>query len=301
MDSDVSPVLRLENVALQVGDLEENLAWYRDVVGLREVARTDAKVYLAVGAKPTWDVSLVAGGTGLEYFSIAVTDEEALVALAGRLRTGGIELTELDALDPQILSAIEFRLPSGQRVRVVVPEERLNYTVATDVRFGAVFAPKELHHVNLAVTDLPRLEAFLVSHLDVAISDHVHWEPGGPLGLAFWRFGENHHDIAAVSTVGDGLHHFAFVVSGVGDLVAMADRLAASGFRNVENGIGRHGAGNNLFLYTRDPTGNIVEFSTDLARINDRAAPYRVWERASESGNLWGPIEPSQSFMRNVT
>jgi catechol 2,3-dioxygenase len=301
MAVDVSPVLRLENLALRVGDLEENLAWYRDVVGLREVTRTDAKVYLAVGAKPTWDVSLVAGGTGLEYFSIAVNDTEALAAIADRLHAGDVEVSEVDAPDPQISDAIEFALPGGQRVRVVVPEERLTYTVATDVRFGAVFAPKELHHVNLAVTDLPALEDFLVTHLDMAISDHVHWEPGGPLGLGFWRFGENHHDIAAVSTFGDGLHHFAFVVSGVGDLVAMADRLAACGFRNVENGIGRHGAGNNLFLYTRDPTGNIVEFSTDLARINDRAAPYRVWENAGESGNLWGDMDPPESFLKTVT
>ncbi len=297
----VSRLLRLEHVALGVSDLEENLRWYRDLIGLREVARKGETVFLAVGAKPTWDVALIPGGSGLEYFSITVDDEEELRAHADRLRAAGVEVAELEDLDPLISHAVEFQLPSHHRVRLVVPEKREVYTVATDVFFDAVQAPKELHHVNLAVEDIQLLEDFLVGNLGMAISDHVYFHPGGPLGLGFWRFGENHHDIAAVSAGGDGLHHFAFIVPGVGDLVAFADRLSALGWPQLENGIGRHGPGNNLYMYTRDPQGNIVEFCSDIARINDRGAPFRVWDSAAEAGNLWGPVHPPDSFLHNVT
>ena len=299
MNTTVSPLLRIEHVALRVTGLEDNIAWYRDVIGLREVDRAAGKIYLAVGDKPTWDISLVEGGTGLEYFAASVADEHTLEALAKSLSDGGLSVTDPEPM-PQIQAAIAFQLPGGQWMRAVVPEARHNYTVATEVSFGAVFAPKELHHVTLAFTDLPAVETFMVDHLGMVISDHGHAEAGAPALIAFWRFAENHHDIAGVSAASNGIHHFAFVVSGVGDLVALADRMAACGFANVENGIGRHGAGNNIFLYTRDPTGNIVEFSTDLARITDRSAPYRVWTGPA-SGNLWGPVHPPDAWLRTVT
>ena len=295
-----SPLLRIEHVALRVRDLEADLRWYRDVVGLREVMRTPTKVYLAVGDKPTWDLSLVAGGAGLEYFSVSVDDVDTLDRVSERLRSAGVRVDSVAEPDPQVLAAVTFALPGGQRVQIVVAEARINYTVATDIHFGAIHAPKELHHVTLGVTDIAALEELLVGPLEMGISDHVHAGPEDLWALAFWRFAENHHDIAAVRTPSNGLHHFAFIVSGVGDLVAMADRLVACGFPRIENGISRHGAGNNLFLYTRDPTGNIVEFSTDLARVTDRAAPHRVWH-GHAAGNLWGDIRPPMEWLQNVT
>ena len=301
MDFPVSPLMRVEHLSIRVRDLEESIAWYRDIIGLAEVARTGDRVYLAVGNKPTWDLALIEGGTGLEYFACSINDDDELSALRGRLRAGGVDVQDLDHLDPLISAGIEFPLPGGQRMRVVVPEGRCNYTVATEKSFGAMNEIKELHHVNLAVTDIPALEEFVVGHLGMAISDHVLVEEDGPLGLAFWRIAENHHDLGAVGTPVDGLHHYAFIVGGVGQLVQIADNLTSRGFWAVENGISRHGCGNNLFLYVKDPTGNIVEFSSDIARITDRGAPYRVWHTPARAGNAWGPVHPVEGFLETVT
>jgi catechol 2,3-dioxygenase len=301
MDFPVSPLMRLEHVSLRVSDLQESLAWYCDIIGLAEVSRSDTHVFLAVGNKPTWDLALTEGGTGLEYFACSINDDDELAALADRLTTAGVDVETLDELDPLISAGIEFRLPGGHRMRVVVPEGRTNYTVASEKTFGALNSIKEIHHVNLAVTDIPALEEFVVSNLGFAISDHVHAEKDGPLRLAFWRIAENHHDLGAVVAPTDGLHHYAFVVSGIGHLVQIADSLASKGYWVVENGISRHGCGNNLFLYVKDPTGNIVEFSGDIARIVDRGAPYRVWTTPARAGNAWGPVEPVEGFLETVT
>ncbi len=44
---------------------------------------------------------------------------------------------------------------------------------------------------------------------------------------------------------------------------------------DVDASIGRHAAGNNVFLYFKDPFGNRLEVNTDMARI-DPAAPPRI-------------------------
>ena len=301
-----SPLLRLENLSLRVPDLEQSIDWYRDIVGLAEVARGENRIYLGVGDKPTWDLCLVEeavdkGGTVLEYFSASVDDERVLAQVADRLRAADVEVTALSDVPPLTLAGIEFSLPGGFRMRAVVPAERSNYVLMGQKYLDADNLLRELHHINLAASDLEGLERFLVDNLDFAVSDHCLIGEGGPLSFAFWRINENHHDLAAVINNKDGLFHFAFGVPGVGQLVSIADRFASRNMRIVENGIGRHGAGNNLYLYVRDPSGNIVEFSADNPRITDRAAPTRIWTDPDLSGNMWGNIQPPHSFLETAT
>lgn len=54
--------------------------------------------------------------------------------------------------------------------------------------------------------------------------------------------------------------------------------------------IGRHVAGNNVFLYVKDPSGHRLELNTDMARV-DAAAPAHI----AESGlafDAWRPGRP---------
>lgn len=70
------------------------------------------------------------------------------------------------------------------------------------------------------------------------------------------------------------MHHLAFAVASVGELVRVADMLARRGIA-LDSSIGRHVAGNNVFVYFRDPDGHRVEVNTDMARI-DAAAPPQI-------------------------
>ena len=56
---------------------------------------------------------------------------------------------------------------------------------------------------------------------------------------------------------------------------------------------GRHGPGNNLFIFIEDPDGNWIEISAELEVIHDRQV--KVWKHEPKTLNLWGP----HSIMRS--
>jgi hypothetical protein len=62
----------------------------------------------------------------------------------------------------------------------------------------------------------------------------------------------------------------------------------------VQWGPGRHGPGNNLFLFFDDPAGNHVELSAEMERFFDDYAQYepRIWNADPATVNLWGGQVP---------
>jgi catechol-2,3-dioxygenase len=63
------------------------------------------------------------------------------------------------------------------------------------------------------------------------------------------------------------------------------DHFASHGVQ-VFWGPGRHGPGNNLFIFIEDPDGNWIEVSAELEVIHDR--PVKNWPHAERTLNLWG-------------
>jgi catechol-2,3-dioxygenase len=51
-------------------------------------------------------------------------------------------------------------------------------------------------------------------------------------------------------------------------------------------GPGRHGPGNNIFIFVTDPDGNWIEVSAELEVIQGR--PVKHWPHAERTLNLWG-------------
>jgi catechol 2,3-dioxygenase len=51
-------------------------------------------------------------------------------------------------------------------------------------------------------------------------------------------------------------------------------------------GPGRHGPGNNLFIFIEDPDGNWIEVSAELEIIHDRSL--HEWPHEERTLNLWG-------------
>ena len=55
----------------------------------------------------------------------------------------------------------------------------------------------------------------------------------------------------------------------------------------VKWGPGRHGPGNNLFLFFHDPDGNWVELSAELERVSEER-PIGNWPHEERTLNSWG-------------
>jgi hypothetical protein len=78
-------------------------------------------------------------------------------------------------------------------------------------------------------------------------------------------------------------------------------RLAAGGIECLW-GPGRHGPGNNVFSYYRDPTGNMIEFYGEMEKFPDDAvhAPAEpVFWGAEHRGDIWGVAGPAPAEFRD--
>jgi catechol 2,3-dioxygenase-like lactoylglutathione lyase family enzyme len=157
---------------------------------------------------------------------------------------------------------------------------------------GTTTRPKRLEHVNCHVRDTHGFRDLMVKLFGMRISDRANDD-----GNVWYRaWGGFHHTVAA--SKGNKMHHYAFDAQAVEDLVSLADALDQKG-RTLLWGPGRHGAGDNIFTYYRDPNGCVVETSFGMTRVeNDDAYEMRDWtkERPGRMRNRWGPATPSEYF-----
>jgi catechol 2,3-dioxygenase len=293
-------LMRVEHAQIRAPDPGALAAWYTEVLGLVERERDGQTIYLGCGGEDRHHLSIAPGEPGLDHVALLAAGEEQLAFIAAHFAKHGVEGERRHDPCPGVHCAVRTTLPTGHAVDVVVRDRRQGYLIATEWDAAAATAPSELNHVTFATTDPPSLYRHLAEVLGMRTSD-IACAPDGFLLAAFMRAGENHHDLALLPGMRDGMHHFAFSIADVGELVTFADRLTRHGSR-PEMGIGRHGPGNNIFLYVRDPAGHRVELSTQLARVTDRQAPARIWSGPpTENFNLWAEMMPTPEFYMEIT
>jgi catechol 2,3-dioxygenase len=278
---------RLAHVAIGAGDRDSTAAFYRELLGVVEVARHHDTVFLSGGTTAGYDVALGPWERGLHHFAFQVAGESDLAEARERLGAAECEVTELDpATEHDVRRGIGFVLPSGHVMHLVVLEDPFVFqptpTLDTAHRFGV--APAPLEHITLNVDDVEQTARFLVDTLGFRLTEIAH--PRGQAWFnAFLRCRDIHHDLGLFHNhhgdKGPGLDHYGFAVPSVEELVRAADIIRAlGGF--LECSPGRHLAGDNIFIYAGDPAGNRVELATALAQI-DIAAPTRVFEARADS------------------
>ena len=73
----------------------------------------------------------------------------------------------------------------------------------------------------------------------------------------------NTQDIVYSNGAGPKLHHFAFAVPDVTNIIHAADVMSSLGLSHaLDRGPGRHGIANAFFVYFLDPDGHRIELFT---------------------------------------
>ena len=284
-------VTRLAHVALDVADLDAEVAFYGELLGLDVVAESGGEVYLACGATNTYELRLRQGEPRIDHFAFAVNGEAALAEMCERLHGVGASYTGLDVgEDPGLAAGVETSLPSGHIVELVVEAAPRGFRVrsAYAPTHHRGVGPVALEHITLLCEDIRAVAEFGIDALDLLISDSVQ-PPGEAWANTHLRAGVLHHDLGLLRGETPAMHHFAFAVPSVSELVAAADLLAARG-AVLDCSIGRHIAGNNVFLYFKDPAGHRLELNTDMARVDAAAPPHIV--DAGLAFDAWRPGRP---------
>ena len=234
-------------------------------------------------------LDLLPGDQGLDHFGFEIRDPGGIDALRDRLTDAGATVHDLapDLQDYALSDApgITTADPDGNTVQFHGPVQRQGENAADTGR-----RPVKYQHITLATTDVPRMVAFYTGVVGFRISDQL-----ADGRFAWLRSNRDHHTLAIVHTgVAGDIDHYSYDLAEWEDFKAWCDRLTDE---NVEVawGPGRHGPGNNLFVFFDDPAGNHIELSAEMEKFHDDRATYvaRRWEPIPNSVNLWGGQLPT--------
>lgn len=150
---------------------------------------------------------------------------------------------------------------------------------------GHGFKVTRLGHVALHVANLERSVAFYTEVLGFEVSD-VYPATMMPGGMVFLRFNADHHGIALVGgaesrATSAELHHVAFEVGSLDEVVRARDHLRACGA--VITFEGRRRAGCQLAVEFEDPDGHALEIYWGLDQIGSdgQTRPPGEWRAAA--------------------
>ncbi len=141
-----------------------------------------------------------------------------------------------------------------------------------------------LQHLTLATADPDAIERFYTDKLGFLPSDRV-VARDGTVNTIFLRSNHEHHTLACFRHARQGMDHHSYEA---GDWAVIKDWCDRMGDQHVPImwGPGRHGPGNNIFIFVEDPDGNWIEISAELEVVYDR--PVKLWKHEPRTLNSWG-------------
>lgn len=141
-----------------------------------------------------------------------------------------------------------------------------------------------LQHLTLATQNPEAIERFYVDQLGFLTSDYVR-DSDGKILTCWMRSNHEHHTLACFRHGRQGIDHHSYEA---GDWSVIKDWCDRMGDRRIPLmwGPGRHGPGNNIFIFVEDPDGNWIEISAELEVMFDR--PAKDWPHEERTLNSWG-------------
>lgn len=278
----------VSHIGFSVPDLGAAESFYSRVLGMRRHAELTDGIRLGWGAGHHV-VDLHEGPQGLIHYGFEVRDEGGLEGIRARLTEAGIRF---DPIDPSVVDdpigavdGLAVTDPDGTTVHFH-SEVRRHGENAADTRRR----PIKFQHTTIGTTDVTPVVRFFTDVIGFRISDQL--QDGN---FAWLRSDRDHHTLAVVRTgkAGD-IDHYSYDLAEWEDFKAWCDRLTDLDVP-VAWGPGRHGPGNNLFVFFDDPAGNHIELSAEMEKFHDDRVEYvtRRWTPAPTTVNLWGGQTPS--------
>jgi catechol 2,3-dioxygenase-like lactoylglutathione lyase family enzyme len=265
----------LYELGLNSAEPEQLAAFYSKTLGYR--FETSVEGLLGTALERRLTLKRGAAKT-LAYAAYAVPDLDELDALKRRLDRAGVASSRVDkaGFEPK---ALTFSDPDGNSFLFGVASARAAAGDTISKR------PARIQHVVFASTNVERLLSFLVDVVGFTLSDRVVDEQGG-LRTAFVRCSRDHHSVAIFAAKENRLDHHCYEAGDWNLIRDWADHFAKLRVP-LKWGPGRHGPGDNLFLFIHDPEGNWVEISAELEQVAENR-PVGVWPHEEYTLNTWG-------------
>ena len=277
------PISGLRSVELRVPDVDLGASFYTSVWGLAEAARRDDVVWLRGTGNDCHVLRLERGpspaAVAITFRAASATDlaglRDRMIAAGATVESdiaesgehgGGIALSMRDE------AGRVFRVVQGDTIVAALADERSR--------------PGRLAHVNVNTSDIERDIRFLERGLGFRLTDRS-------AAMAFLRTNDDHHSIVLAKATCDTLNHVAFNHERWEDVMKASGRVRDARFQ-IGWGPGRHGPGNNVFVYFVDPFGIVIEHTAEVLKVDDS---YRVggpedWVWPEGRVDQWGIAPP---------
>ena len=147
---------------------------------------------------------------------------------------------------------------------------------------NGIHAP--LQHLTFASEDVVSFQNFYENKLGFQVTDRV-IKNNGELATCFTTSNHEHHTIACFKSSKKGMDHHSYEAGDWNHIKGWCDHFASNNIKLMW-GPGRHGPGNNLFVFIEDIDGNWIEISAELETVRGR--PVKNWPQEEKTLNLWG-------------
>ncbi|MFI5718964.1 VOC family protein [Nocardia sp. NPDC051750] len=291
-----SPITHLRHVDIAVPDFDKQVAFYTDNWGLVTTGSERDVTYFAAEGSPEQYIVRVrrAAEKRLDLIALGAADRESVDALAARLGTEGVTLVSEpgDLQTPGGGYGFRFFDLEGRTVEVsadVQTRQHRKIEEKEDI-------PVRLSHVVFNSPEPEKMTAWYEQHLNFRLSDtNTHPRMGG----LFWflRCSDQHHSIAISRGPHTALNHVSFELRGLDEYLRGSGRLMRAGIPKIW-GPGRHRAGDNTFTYFHDPHGNTMEYTTELATIDEDTWHPSIFDVTEpETSDVWGIAETADEWI----
>ena len=291
-----SLITHLRHVDLAIPDFERQLGFYTRTWGLTTVAGDSGIAFLAAEGSPERYIIRLrkADDKRLDLVSFGAASAADVDSLAEHLITRGVTL----AAEPDRLRTEG----GGYGLRFFDVDGR-TIEVSADVATRAhrkieerESIPVRLSHVVLNGTDPDATARWYADTLGFRLSDTLAGPEMGTV-MNFMRCNPRHHSLAFARGPHVSLHHVSFELRGIDEFMRGTGRVLRSGTRMVW-GPGRHLAGANTFAYFLDPQNNTIEYTTELAELDEDTWHPHVYDmHDDEVQDQWGTANPMNELV----
>ncbi len=285
-------VSHIRHIGLFTPHLADHARFYADVWGLQRVEENDGVVYFR-GSSPEFHLLSLhaAPNRGIHHVGFGMERREDVNRAAEFLRSSGVDIVaEPGALEePGGGYGLRFVDPDGRCIELAAEVATHN-----DGWTAQRVEPGSICHVVLNTPDIDRIADFYTGVLGFRVSDWSEHQ------MVFLRCNAKHHAVSFSQAPHASINHVAYLVSGVDEVMRGVSKLRDKGIQPAW-GPGRHGPGNNIFCYFRDPFGYVAEYTSDIDYITDEAAHRpKVWSRTPDAIDRWGTAGPPQPAVREA-
>jgi catechol-2,3-dioxygenase len=285
---------RIGHATFETPDLNRQIAYYTEIFGLTLTAQEKDSAFLST--RLGQQVVVLQKGAQARCIKVAfeAAPDDDLAALGKSLSAGGIKSALKSSYTPAVSDVLCFTDPKGTEIEIFTRSQR----APVDPTPAGISVLK-LGHLAFNVADINKVVEFYRDVLGFRVSD---WRADF---FVFMRCGPDHHTVNFASHGGhEKMHHIAFELKDWAEIQRACDFLGRHNYHLVW-GPGRHIIGHNVFIYHRNPDGQIMELYCELDQIKDEthgnfdAKPWhqdnpqkpKVWP-VDTLGSYWGGRAP---------